>query len=278
MTSCKKDESISFGTVEYYPGFLWSDPNLTPVTKTFDFDFSPDAKSEASFAEFQFVDNDDKPISTSIMQVIIDGKEITNNRFKISSDVTSKEITFKFSPDAESRKYQGYLKLVDHTLDRIDSQPLQAGQQINAFQWTLVYEKEMNPLAKLFMWILFIIASSLAIWFAIMRSIVYPRFKSIKKGFYFKNYQPITINFKGSRLVVLDNKVHKQSYWDRIFKGKILYKQHPAFHTPIFFLPRKNGVLVKTDFTKYKVSVNPIPRIGTSEITDIINNHKITIQ
>ena len=57
LTSCK-EKTISFGNVEYYPPFLWVDENITPVTKTFDFDFSEDAKADKStFAEFQFVDN-----------------------------------------------------------------------------------------------------------------------------------------------------------------------------------------------------------------------------
>ena len=49
---------------------------------------------------------------------------------------------------------------------------------------------------------------------------------------------------------------------------------------------RASGKLEKEDFTddkyfdfsKYKVSVNPIPRIGVCVIIDIINNLKITVQ
>ena len=112
LSSCKKDEGVTFGTVEYYPSFLWVDSKTTPVTKTFDFDFSQDAKDYDSYAEFQFVDNVGKAISTDVMQIVIDGKECPNNRFRIESDVTQKRLTFKFCPNAEEGKHQGYLKLV----------------------------------------------------------------------------------------------------------------------------------------------------------------------
>lgn len=81
-----------------------------------------------------------------------------------------------------------------------------------------------------------------------------------------------------ARMVVISDKPHKDSFWNALIKGPVLYKTHPAFHTPITLLPRKKGVLVKTDYSKYKVSVNPIPRIGACEIIDSINNLKITIQ
>ena len=50
LSSCTKGESVSFGTVEYYPSFLWVDSNITPVKKTFDFDFSQDANLNISYS------------------------------------------------------------------------------------------------------------------------------------------------------------------------------------------------------------------------------------
>lgn len=278
LSSCKKDESVTFGTVEYYPSFLWVDSKTMPVTKTFDFAFSQDAKDYGSFAEFQFVDNDGKAISTDIMQIKIDGKKCPNNRFRINSDVASKELTFEFSPNAQDGKHQGYLKLVNHQLDRLDSQPLKAGQKVDAFQWTLNYDKRMNPLAKVLMWIGIAILAMLVIWLVVLRPIIYPRFKSVRKGVYFKDCPPLTINFKGARLVILDNKSHKQSMWDKIFKGKIIYKQHPALLAKITMKPHKHGVMVVTDTSKYIVSPNPMPKIGSAIMNDITNRTNIEIK
>ena len=279
LSSCKKDESVSFGTVEYYPAFLWVDSNITPVKKTFDFDFSQDAKDHNSFAEFQFVDNDGNPISTNIMQVTIDGKQIEDNRFKISSDVTSKELTFTFSPKAKKGKHQGYLKLISHKLDRLDSQPLTNNQQVDAFQWTLNYDTGMNPLAKVLLLIVVVIAVLLVLWFACFKPIFYPRFGSIQKTFNFPGMAPLIIKFKSARMVVVaSSHPKKQSAWNRFWTGKILYKTHPAFSAPIAFKPSKGRkILSIVQVGTYQVMPNPMPGIGAATIIDIKNNLKINV-
>ena len=279
LSSCKKDESVTFGTVEYYPSFLWVDSKTMPVTKTFDFAFSQDAKDYGSFAEFQFVDNDGKAISTDIMQVKVDGKECPNNRFRISSDVASKELTFEFSPNAQDGKHQGYLRLVSHQLDRLDSQPLKAGQKVDAFQWTLNYDKRMNPLAKVLMWIGIAILAMLVIWFIIFRPIFYPRFGSIQKTFIAPGMAPLIVRFKGARMVVVAaSPPKKQSGWNRFWTGKILYKTHPAFDAPVVFKPsRGRRVLAKVQAGTYQVMPNPMPGIGSAIIIDIKKNLNINV-
>lgn len=277
LTSCKKDECVSFGTVEYYPSFLWVDSNITPVTKTFDFDFSQDAKDDNSFAEFQFVDNEGKPISTNVMQVTIEGKEIANNKFRINSDVSSTEFTFKFSPNAEKGKYQGYLKLVSHTLDRLDSQPLTSGQQVDAFQWTLNFDESMNPLAKLLMWIGIAILALLALWFFILRPILYPHFAKFTKSVLIekdgKKIGQLNFAFKGARKVVFHNQKKKQSFWNRFFFGEIRTLVNSNFVSELTFVPRRNSA--NAHGIGYTIQPNPIPRSG---IAKIFNPHeKITI-
>ncbi len=279
LQSCNQDDSVSFGNVKYYPSFLWMDSCLTPVTKTFDFDFSEDAKNNKSFAEFQFVDNEGKVISTKVMQVIIDGKEIPNNRFRISSDIASKQLTFKFSPSAKEGKHQGYLKLVSHTLDRLDSQTLTDNQQVDAFQWTLNYDKGMNPLAQVFMWIGIGIISLIAIWFGCLRLIFYPRFRSIQKTFNVPGMAPLIVKFKGARMVeVAASHPTKQSKWDRFWKGKIVYYTHPAFVKPIIFKPStRRRVLAKFQAGAYQIKPNPMPGVGAATIIDIQKNLTINV-
>lgn len=269
MTSCKKDESVSFGTVEYYPSFLWVDSNITPVTKTFDFDFSQDAKDNNSFAEFQFVDNEGKPISPKTMQVTIDGKQIENNRFRINSDVTSKELTFTFSPEAEKGKHQGYLKLISHNLDRLDSQPLANNQQVDAFQWTLNYDKGINPLAKVLMWIGFLILVLLALWFFALRPILYPHFAKFTKSVLIekdgKIVGQLNFAFKGARKVIFYNQKKKQSFWNKLFIGEIRTLVNPNFVSELTFVPRKKNA--NAHGVGYTIQPNPIPRSGIAKIT-----------
>lgn len=279
MTSCKKDESISFGTVEYYPSFLWVESKTKPVTKTLDFDFSQDAKDDNSYAVLQFVDNEGKSISTEVMQVIIDDKEISNNQFRINSDVTSKELTFKFSTNAEEGKHQGYLRLINHSLDRLDSQPLTPNQQVDVFQWTLNYDKCLNPLAKVLMWICIMTLALLALWLVIFKPIFYPRFGSTQKTFNVPSMAPLIIKFKGARMVeVAATHKKKQSAWNRFWTGKIIYKTHPAFVNPIVFKPsRGRRIIARVQPGTYQITPNPMPGVGVATITDIKKNLKIDV-
>lgn len=279
LSSCKKGESVSFGTVEYYPSFLWVDSNITPVKKTFDFDFSQDAKENNSFAEFCFVDNDGKVISTDVMQVEIDGKQIPDNKFSVKSNVSSKDLVFKFSPKANNGKYQGYLKLVRHSLDRLDSQELQPNSHVSAFQWTLRFDKVMNPLAKVLMWIGIVLLALIVIWFVCLKPIFFPRFGSIQKTINVPGMAPLVVKLKGARMVVVAaSHQAKQSSWNRFWTGRILYKTHPAFISPIILKPSKrNRVLSIFQVGAYQIAPNPMPGIGSALIIDVAKNLKINV-
>ena len=252
LISCDKNGGISFGTAEYYPSFLWVDEKSTPVTKTFDFEFSEDAQNDHScFAEFQFVDQEGKPISTDKMQVTIDGEKIKNNRFRINSNVKSKEISFMFSPNAEEGKHQGYLKLVGHNLERLNEQPLSPSQQVNAFKWTLNYDQVMNPLAKVLMYIGFGLLGLLLLWFALIRWMVYDYIKvgSIRITEPYFSQRRI----KGARQVVFTNRRIKQGKLNRLFTGKIIYEINPVWTTPVIFEPTSKGEVKMKSNEKYTI-------------------------
>ena len=252
LISCDKNGGISFGTAEYYPSFLWVDENSTPVTKTFDFEFSEDAQNDHScFAEFQFVDQDGKPISTAVMQVSIDGGKIKNNRFRINSDVKSKEISFMFSPKAETGKHEGYLKLVGHNLERLDEQPLTPNQQVDAFKWTLNYNKVMNPLAKVLMFIGLGLLALLFLWFALVRWMVYDYIKVGSMRIVEPYYSSRRI--KGARQVILTNRRTKQGWLNRLFTGKIIYEINSVWTNPVVFEPTSKGEVKMKSSDKYTI-------------------------
>jgi len=271
LFSCK-DEGVSFGTVEYYPDFLWVDANMSSVKKTFVFEFSPDAKSDnTTFAEFQFVDNDGKSIKEDVMQVYIDGKQLKDNRFKINSNVDSKIVTFSFSPGAKSGKYQGYLKLINHQLERLNSQVLTSGQQADAFQWTLQFSKIMNPLEKVLIWLIVAMISALAIWFFIIRPVFYPHFGKLKKSLLIEKdgriIAQMNYSFKGARKVIFSVKKEKQSFINRLFIGEIKYLTNPVFVDKLTFSPRKKGAAVYGN--GYVINPNPIPKSGVATINNV---------
>ena len=112
-----------------------------------------------------------------------------------------------------------------------------------------------------------------------MKPIFYPRFGSIHKTFNVPQMAPLIIKFKGARMVVVSAaQQKKQSVWNRIWTGKIIYKVHPAFVTPITFVPGKGKkVLARTQSGAYQISPNPMPGIGSAVITDVRNVRKINV-
>lgn len=277
FSSCE-DKSTSFGTVEYYPPFLWAESETRPVTKIFEFDFSQDAQNDPrSFAEFQFVDNEGRAIGTDILLLSIDGQQLKDNRFKVDSKVKSKEVTFSFAPQARSGKYQGFLRLVSHNLDRIDAQQLSPGQEVDAFQWTLQYEKSMNPLAKGLMWAVIIIVSCFLLWFIFLRPALCPHFGKFTKSILIEKEGVIVgqlnYSFKGARRVVFYNKKEKQSLLKRLFVGETRTLVNPNFSPKLTFVPQKRGAAAYG--TEYSVKPNPIPRSSIATITN--NRQKLTI-
>lgn len=281
LVSACSESSIDFGTVEYYPKFLWVDAKVVPVEKTLEFDFSQDAKNDKGcFAEFMFVDNEDRPISTKEMQVYVGGKPLAGNRLRVNSSVRSQKVTFVFTPQAESGKHQGYLRLINHKLDRLDSETLKAGQKQDVFQWTLNYDKQMNPLAKVLMWILIVVFILLLLWFVVIKPLKYPRFGKFTKSILLEKdgrlVGQMNVVFKGARRVVFSDRKIKQSFWNRLFTGEIRTVVNPLFVSRLTFIPKKKNAMCFGD--GYYVNPNPIPRSGIANIENKQQKIKITIR
>ena len=79
-------------------------------------------------------------------------------------------------------------------------------------------------------------------------------------------------------VVVAASHPKKQSGWNRFWTGKILYKTHPAFATPIVFKPsRRRRILARVQAGTYIVRPNPMPGVGAATITDIQKNLTINV-
>ena len=150
------------GTVKYHPRFLSSDSLTTPITIAFKYSFNDDAKKYSSFADFQFVDNDGNPYPTDFLQIKENGQWLKDNKFRVNCGDSVKEFAIYLSPSAEEGQYQGHIRLISHSLHRINTTNLSSINYVDDFQWTIIYEKNWNPLFKTVFWffilILFLIA------------------------------------------------------------------------------------------------------------------------
>lgn len=204
------------------------------------------------------IDEKGNPLQSSKYFISVDGKP-TGASFRVNG-TRAVNVSIRCSTDLRAgRKYirvQGGGPLITH----------------------IFFTHHMNPLFYWLSWLLSALAIVSLVWFIGVRRYIYPQFQTITKQFIIPGQAPLVVKMGGARMVVISDKPHKDTFWDTLVKGPVLYKTHPAFHTSITLLPRKKGILVKTDFTKYIVSENPIPRIGACEIIEIINNLKITVQ
>lgn len=286
FTSCKnvdeKYPSFHFGTVEYYPKFLFCESKLVKLEKNFIFEFSEDAKVDKNcFAELEFVDKEGKQISTDLMRIEIDGKFLDENIYKVQSNSESGKIVFSFSENAESGKYQGYIKLANHKLDRFGNQQLENGQQVEVMKWSIYYDKQWNPLAIILFMVGCFLILSLLFWFLVLRPLLYPHFGKCRKSILvMENSQmksQFNIVFTGARMIVISNQKISQSFFDKCFKGKILSIVNPYFEEPLKFTPAKKK-RIRVLGMNYISTPNPMPYNGTAEIKNIRKNVNLKIR
>ena len=269
----------NMGKASDYPKCLFVDSKTVPARHRIEFSFNEDAVANPNtFAEFQFVDNDGRPVGQDVIRVRMNGEQLKNNSFKVTPSDPVVNFEIEFAHGAETGKHQGYFRLVNHNIHRVnnnfcDSQP------VDACKWTVYYRPRMNPLAQGILALLIVAVFAFLLWMLLLKPIFHPRFGSIQKSFNIPGMAPLIVKFKGARGVVVSAMpVKKQSGWNRFWTGKVIYKIHPAFVTPIEFLPsRGKRVLVKTQAGAYRVNPNPMPGIGAATIIDVKKNLKINV-
>jgi hypothetical protein len=273
----KKIEKL--GEVVYYPKFWWSQEKSEELSTVLQLQPSDDAAANNCCVEFEFVDKDGKIIPTSELRIKVDDVLLDRNRFTANCNKDTYTIKFEYTPGAKGGKHQGYLRLVSHNIDRCGNHDLSSCNDcIDVLCWHINYVKKMNPLAKIILWCSILIFAAFVAWILFFKPLFYPRFRAIKKTLVIPNQAPIVIRFKGARLVVIDSTRHKQSWWNRFWTGKIIYKQNHSITSPITLKPTANGkkVLFVANTAHYTCNPNPID-MHPATIIDRINNQQITI-
>jgi hypothetical protein len=144
---------------------------------------------------------------------------------------------------------------------------------------THVYFKHhVNPLLAWLSWIITLTSIVALIWFSFLQRLIYPKFKSAQKTIFVPNEAPLIVKLTGARMVIISAEKQKQSFWDALIRGTVIYKFHPSFTSPIAMRPLKGGrILVKADSAMYRVSPNPMPLVGSAVIDHVNLNKQITI-
>ena len=267
----------NFGEATYYEPFIGLTKKGESIEQEINVDFSNQAKLENSSALMRvyLVDKEGQVKSSPISQnlkLCINGEE--KDTLLITPSITNINLSISALPNTEDGKYYGRIELIP---TRLDNYPINGTQ--DTFKWRASVDRNWHPLTMLLFWLSIILAIMFAFWMLCLKPILYPRFGSIQKTFFIPNQVPLTIKFRGAKQVVISATPQKhQSFWNRFWTGKIIYKTHPAFQSPITLKPGKGRkILVKANSSQYHIMPNPMPGIGQATITDIQNRITINV-
>lgn len=221
-------EETYMGKASWYDSFLFwgaSDPDTLSVDlKAL---FNDEAKKDGSAVELMITDLD----GGKDFQLFYNGQPLNNGKIILrSNDNTPSILSVVYIPTAkEGKRYLDVKATAKQELDNINDQP------VEQYQLTLrsKYVVNWNPLKTILMWLGIIILAALLLWFLLVKHFIYPTIKvktiQINDPYFSK------INVKGKRRVVFTNKKTEQSLLNRIFTGKILYKKHDVWTSPLTF-------------------------------------------
>lgn len=249
LNSCKTEDDnpnnlpgINFGTSTYYDSFLFSDSSNDSLTKTLKINFNDWAKDNDAYADLYFLSDHGEIIGSpdSKVKLFINNIPVPNGIIQLTSTEKpsdSLEIKLLFDPSIKSKKFDGYLMLQNGIIERINNIEIQNASGIELFKWNAKQEVVMNPLKKGLLWFLFIFASSLLIWFLLIRNKMYPKMargQIILNSPYYKS-----IKTKGKRQVIFTDKHYKQGWFNKLFAGKIIYEKNDLWQEEIKFSPAR---------------------------------------
>ena len=236
---------INFGKNNYYDSFLFSKSSNTPLTKTLKINFNDWAQQNDGFADLYFLDNAGNKIGTpgSEVNLFINDVHKTDGIIQLSSSqkpIDFLEIKLRFASSNSSKNFSGYLILQNGNIERINNIETKI-PGVQLFKWNAKQEVVMNPLKKGLLWFLAIIASSLLVWFLLIRNKIYSKMtrgQIILNTPYYKS-----IKTKGARQIIFTNKHHKQGWINKLFAGKIIYEKNDFWQEEIKFSPARRQQL-----------------------------------
>ena len=221
-------EEVDLGRATWYDSFLFWGAD-EPDTLNFNLKavFNDEAMKDGSIVRLQVTDDE----GNNDFQIFYNGVQAKNGEIVIDSkNGTSGILSLIFNPDAkEGKRYHSIKFKAKHELDKINDQP------VEQYQLSLrsKYVVNWNPLKTILMCLGIIVLTALLLWFLIIKHFIYPTIgvKTIQiTDPYFSK-----VNVKGLRRVVFTNKKVEQSLLNRIITGKILYKKHEVWSSPLAF-------------------------------------------
>ncbi len=231
-------EEQDLGEAEWYDSFLWSDAK-TQDTLTVDLNavFNQPAYESRSSVKLKVNSRDKdgnvKPLSKDIT-LLLNGQTVNDATLQMEPGVQSL-LGIVFATDAEEGKHYMELSTVPGSvinLERINEDiPSDYAVTLRAS-----YDVDTNPLKVFLIWLGIILFALLAVWFLILKPIMFPGINlktlQIESSPVYKN-----TTIKGCRKVVFTNKRQSQGIMSRIFTGEIKYVKDDLWDSEWYITP-----------------------------------------
>ena len=231
-------EEQDLGEAEWYDSFLWSDAKAQD-TLTVDINavFNQPAHESRSSVKLKVNSRDKdgnvKPLSRDIT-LFWNGQQVNDASLQLEPGAQSL-LGIVFATEAEEGKHYLELSTVSGSavnLERINEDiPSEYIVTLRAS-----YDVDTNPLKVFLIWLGIILLALLAVWFLILKPLMFPGIKlktlQIESSPVYKN-----TSIKGCRKVVFSNKRQSQEIMSRIFTGEIKYVKDDLWDSEWYITP-----------------------------------------
>ncbi len=242
ITEVDQIEDVSFETSIYHPSFLFSKERNDTLTKTLKFEFNAWAEENSSKVVFGFYDDKDQLIDSknTHLQLLVNNQSVPTGTIDLDSKILSAgELTLSlaFSPDLPANAFNGYIKVFNSDLDRINNVANLSSSPV--LNWSAKQKVIWNPLQKYLVITLATLVAMFLVWLIILRPIVYRRFQRVSLTVQSPFFKKIIL--KNAISLSLSKSSTNQKGKEKLLVGKRSSYTHPFFSTPILVTPKSKS-------------------------------------
>ena len=180
------ENESSLGTITYYPSFLWKEENTTRSKAKWNLTFTKDALGiEGTKVKLEFCDKYGNPLDTAQYKIYVNNKLCDANIFEVTNKMTQLDVNVWMKPGTSSHpwwgtdEFEGNLKVIAYN-NLIGINDYTINEATLVLPWTVVYEKELNPLVSILLLLLALVLLSIVIFYVylLIKAAISPKFSS----------------------------------------------------------------------------------------------------
>jgi len=229
------DQVVHLKKASYYPSFcFWKEKEQDLVDVQLKLNFNEEARKNHSSVTWTIHDKE----NNNDFVLFINGEELADRSFVSSSDRNELNFSIKFNDTAKTGKRYLILNAVDsYALERINMEPPLSYQ----LELQSVYSIDMHPVKKGGYTGLVILVILLLLWFLLLKRIFFPKFQVGSISIYSPYFS--TRKLHKCRKLVYTNQKKKQSFFNRVLTGEVIYDTNNYWTSDLVVLPKnKNSV------------------------------------